>query len=110
MERFVKGDIVVVLFPFTDLSNAKRRPALVINNLKNDDLILCQITSRLKTDGYSVGFSESNFEAGSLKKTSYIRPNRLFTIHRNAILYKVAQLKTEKVNEVIDKIVSIMKS
>ena len=43
MARFVKGDVVVVPFPFSDLSHAKRRPALVIASLKGDDAILCQI-------------------------------------------------------------------
>ncbi len=46
MERFVKGDVVVVPFPFSDLNRAKRRPALVIAELEGDDLILCQITSQ----------------------------------------------------------------
>ncbi|MCK4735836.1 MAG: hypothetical protein KAT65_25505 [Methanophagales archaeon] len=41
MERFVKGDVVVVPFPFSDLSSAKRRPALVIAELEGDDLSLC---------------------------------------------------------------------
>lgn len=45
MERFVKGDVVVVPFPFSDLTKAKRQPALVIADLEGDDLILCQITS-----------------------------------------------------------------
>ena len=45
MAEFVKGDVVVVPFPFSDLSQAKRRPALVISKLDGDDLILCQITS-----------------------------------------------------------------
>ena len=46
MERFVKGDVVVVPFPFSDLTAAKRRPALVITAFPGDDVILCQITSR----------------------------------------------------------------
>ena len=42
MGRFVKGDIVVLSYPFSDFSCAKRRPALVISNLDGDDIILCQ--------------------------------------------------------------------
>lgn len=41
----MKGDVVVVPFPFSDLTQAKWRPALVISALEGDDLILCQITS-----------------------------------------------------------------
>jgi mRNA interferase MazF len=46
MARFVRGDIVVVPFPFSDLTQTKRCPALVLTNLPGDDLILCQITSQ----------------------------------------------------------------
>jgi mRNA interferase MazF len=46
MERFVKGDIVVIPFPFSDLSGSKKRPALVLADLQGDDIILCQITSQ----------------------------------------------------------------
>ena len=42
MERFVKGDVVVVPFPFSDLTQAKRRPALIIAELEGTDLIFCQ--------------------------------------------------------------------
>ena len=52
MARFMKGDVVVVPFPFSDLTDAKRRPALVIAELSGDDLILCQITSQNVKDHY----------------------------------------------------------
>lgn len=39
MERFVKGDVIVLPFPFTDLSSAKRRPAVIIADLKGNDYI-----------------------------------------------------------------------
>ena len=46
MARFVRGDVVVVPFPFSDLTQTKRRPALVLKDLPGEDLILCQITSQ----------------------------------------------------------------
>ncbi len=45
MGRFVKGDVVIMPFPFSDLSASKKRPALVVASLAGDDVILCQITS-----------------------------------------------------------------
>lgn len=77
--QFVKGDVVVINFPFSDLSQTKRRPALVLASLKGDDLILCQITSQAREDDYSIRLEATDFEAGSLNRSSRIRPNRLFT-------------------------------
>jgi mRNA interferase MazF len=57
MAEFVKGDVVVVPFPFSDLTQAKRRPALVIATLAGDDLILCQITSQKIIDA-NLNFEE----------------------------------------------------
>jgi mRNA interferase MazF len=77
--KFVKGDVVVVPFPFSDLTQAKRRPALVISKLEGDDLILCQITSQSIKDNYAISLDDKDFETGSLKEPSNIRPNRIFT-------------------------------
>jgi hypothetical protein len=46
MARFVSGEVVVVPFPFTDLTSAKVRPTLVLASLSRGDVILCQITSQ----------------------------------------------------------------
>ncbi|MBW4647570.1 MAG: type II toxin-antitoxin system PemK/MazF family toxin [Kastovskya adunca ATA6-11-RM4] len=71
MATFVKGDIVVVPFPFSDLTNAKRRPALVLAGLTKNDLILCLITSQAANDNYTTLIENNDFETGSLSKTSY---------------------------------------
>lgn len=107
MGRFIKGDIVVVPFPFSDLSQSKKRPALVLVDLKGEDLILSQITSQNIYDPYAVEISENDFENGSLNKVSNIRPNKIFTADEGIILYKVAHLNEEKIQEVTDKIISI---
>lgn len=68
MERFVKGDIVVVPFPFSDLSRSKRRPALVVQHFEGEDLLLAQITSKTVRDNFAISLSENEFETGSLNK------------------------------------------
>jgi len=55
LAKFVKGDVVVVPFPFSDLTQAKRRPALVVAVLEGEDLLLCQITSQQIRDSYGFG-------------------------------------------------------
>lgn len=108
MGKFVKGDVVVVPFPFSDLSAAKRRPALVIATLTGDDVILCQITSKTVTDDYALVVSDSDFTSGGLRQESNIRPNRIFTADSNIILYRVGVLSPVKVQQVIAQIVQII--
>ena len=109
MARFVKGDVVVVPFPFSDLTQAKRRPALVIAELSGDDLILCQITSQNIKDIHALSLINPDFETGGLNRESNIRPNRIFTADKNIILYKIGHLKERKISEVIDRIVEIIR-
>ncbi|MBI2365917.1 MAG: type II toxin-antitoxin system PemK/MazF family toxin [Deltaproteobacteria bacterium] len=108
MGKFVKGDVVVVPFPFSDLSQAKRRPALVVSELEGDDLILCQITSQRIRDSYSIPLEDKDFETGGLRQKSNIRPNRLFTADQHIVLYKAGHLRAEKLTEVIRKIIEIV--
>ena len=110
MARFVKGDIVVVPFPFSDLTQARRRPALILTELPGDDRILCQITSQKVRDKYAIELDASDFETGNLKQKSNIRPNRIFTCDIRIILYRVGHLKPDKLGEVIKKVVEILQS
>jgi mRNA interferase MazF len=110
MAKFVKGDIVVVPFPFSDLTKAKRRPALVIVDLEGDDIILFQITSQLNKDNHSIAINEGNFKEGNLRQVSNIRPNRIFTADSSIILYKVGALNNYMINRVIEKIIEIVRS
>jgi len=102
MERFVKGDIVILPFPFSDLSIAKNRPALVAATLKGDDLILCQITSQSRDDGDAIILRQDDFQEGKLNIDSFIRPSRLFTADASIINYKAGKLKQEKI-KIVDK-------
>ncbi|MBD2413736.1 growth inhibitor PemK [Nostoc calcicola FACHB-389] len=108
MAEFVKGDVVIVPFPFSDLTGTKRRPALVIATLQGDDLILCQITSRTVGDVYAIHLENSDFSSGGLNQPSNIRPNRIFTADKQIFLYQAGHIKLEKLTEVINKIIEII--
>jgi mRNA interferase MazF len=109
MAKFIKSDVIVVPFPFSDLTQHRRRPALIIAELDGDDVILCQITSQHIKDGYAVSVVDDDFETGGLKQKSNVRPNRIFTAHRHIILYRVGRLKSEKVNGIIEKVITILR-
>ncbi len=109
MAKFVKGDVVVVPFPFSDLSQSKRRPALLIAPLEGNDAILCQITSKAVKDTYAISINDADFSSGSLKQPGNIRPNRLFTADSHIILYRIGIIEKDKLNQVIEKVVKIIK-
>lgn len=109
MAGFIKGEVVVLPFPFSDLSNSKKRPALVLAVLPGDDMILCQITSRKVADQYAIELIDTDFNQGSLKQTSNIRPNKIFTADKSIVLYKIGLLKEDKIQEIINSIVDIIK-
>jgi len=97
MERFVKGDIVVFQFPFSDADESKKRPALVAANTTDENLILCQITSQERPDPDIIPIIQRDFQQGGLKHDSFIRPTILFSIHNSRIDYKAGKLKQEKI-------------
>lgn len=110
MGRFIKGEVVVIPFPFSDLSNSKKRPALVIADLQGDDIILCQITSAERHDSYSIHLSSSDFDSGGLNIESKVRPNKIFTADSNIIISKKGKISSPKIHEVIEKIIDILKN
>jgi mRNA interferase MazF len=107
-KTYVKGDIVVLPFPFSDMSASKRRPALVLSEMGGDDVILCQITSQSTRDPEAVGLDNSHLLTGSLTTASYIRPNRLFTAHKSLIVYPLGSISPDKYKEVTDAIARLI--
>ncbi|GHT83706.1 mRNA interferase PemK [Spirochaetia bacterium] len=108
MEGFVKGAVVVIPFPFSDLSGSKRRPAFVIADLPGDDLIVCQITSKHKSDPLALPLHNTDFISGSLPLNSYIRPNKIFTADKNLVSYTAGRLSKTKTAELINSIITLL--
>ena len=107
MARFVKGDVVVLPFPFSDLSGNKRRPALILANLTGDDLLLCQITSQPYPDAIYLNIKD--FALGSLLKDSYIRPTKLLTADNVIIIRKAGHINPYILNQAIDSVIKLLK-
>lgn len=109
MGQSVRGDVVVLNFPFSDLSQTKRRPALVLAALRGDDVILCQITSQARSDGYSVPLESADFISGGLNQSGRIRPNRLFTADQRIIVYRAGHVSDRKLDQVLDRLIVILR-
>ena len=104
------GSVVLVPFPFSDLSNSKLRPAVVLADAGRGDWILCQVTSNAYGDAYSVTLHDSSLASGSLRATSHARPGRLFTASRDLLVAEVGRLKADALRQVIDAVVAMLRA
>jgi len=77
--------VVVVRFPFSDISQAKIRPAVVLCDVGRGDFLLCQITSKPYGDFSSITLDERHFQRGGLQRVSHARPGKLFTAHESIV-------------------------
>jgi mRNA interferase MazF len=78
--------VVLIPFPYSDLSQAKRRPALIIADVGMGDFVLCQITSRSYADRLAIPLLDSDFAEGGLKRESFLRIGKLFTANVSIII------------------------
>jgi len=111
--QYNQGDIVVVNFPFSDLTNTKKRPALIIsNNSVNStgDYLLVQITSKKIKDSFSFPLKRNSYvEERELPLKSYIRLHKIFLLNQGLFAGKATELKTDVVVSVVGEIVKLLK-
>jgi mRNA interferase MazF len=81
----------------------------VLAPVKGDDVILCQITSQSKSDPYSIPLEGADFTSRGLNQSSRIRPNRLFTADEGIVRYRAGHVSDAKLNEVVDRLIAILK-
>ena len=99
---------MLVRFPFSDLSQTKLRPALVLADAGRGDCILCQITSNPYGDTSAIELDNASFASGALRATSYARPAKLFTANQYLITSQVATLKPEALQRIVQVVTSIL--
>jgi mRNA interferase MazF len=106
---FSVGAVILVPFPFSDLSQAKMRPAVVLAEVGKDDWILCQITSNPYGDTKAITLLNSSFQNGSLHMISYVRPGKLFTSSSSLMVKQIGFLKSEALNIILNAVIDIFR-
>lgn len=95
MEAPAVGSVILLPFPFSDLSRSKIRPALVLASAGRGDWILCQITSKPYADPRAVRLDSMDFYSGGLNLVSYVRPAKLFTANEALMIETIGALRTD---------------
>lgn len=104
------GAVVLVRFPFSDLSQTKLRPAVVLADAGRGDWILCQVTSKPYGDTRAIRLEDTSFSAGSRRVLSHASPGKLFTANRDLIVSEVTTLKSQSLKQVVDAVVNLLRA
>jgi mRNA interferase MazF len=109
-----KGDIVLVPFPFTDLSGTKLRPGLVLwIDTIGDDVTLCFISSQnissLSPEEFILEPSDPDFTSTGLRVASKVRVTRITTIERRLITRRIGKLGASQIQQLNTVILQALK-
>jgi mRNA interferase MazF len=107
---YKRGDVVLVPFPFTDLTGTKQRPALVISgdafNSTRDDVLIVAITSQvptsLKSDEFLIPTAE--LAACGLPKPSIVRLLKLVSLHQQLVIKHIGQMPEPILGQILEQI------
>ena len=102
-----KGDVILVTFPFTDLSGSRLRPALVLISMK-EDITVAFITTNLKVTGTSDLILKVN-QTNGLKKDSLLKLNKIATLDLGLVMGKIGNLNESELKEVDKKLMETFK-
>jgi mRNA interferase MazF len=111
--KYKRGDIVIIRFPFSDLSGTKRRPALIISNHtvnRTGDYLMMQITSKLRNDNLTFTFYQNDFvNYKELPLQSCVRLHKVFLLNKNLIISKYTAINPQPFSSIIEKFIRLIK-
>jgi mRNA interferase MazF len=103
--KYRQGDIVLLPYPYTDLSQTKQRPAVIISNeaANSQNYIVAKITSVIRDDQFSFAISPSDIDR-ALRFESEVRTNEVFTVNQTLIIKKFASFKKESLRRLTESV------
>lgn len=104
------GRVVLVRFPFSDLSSSKLRPAVMLAHAGGPDWVLCQITSNPYGDPAAISVTASSFAVGSLDRDSFARPGKLFTAAESIVVRQAGTLTAEAHHDIVTGVIDLLRS
>ncbi|MBM4093312.1 MAG: MazF family transcriptional regulator [Planctomycetes bacterium] len=102
------GEVVLVPFPFSDLSQSKLRPAVCLADAGRGDWVLCQITSSPYGDPVAIPLDVPDFASGGLLVASFARPGKLFTAHAGLMVRSVGVLNSAAFARLLSAVVTVL--
>lgn len=107
---YSQRDIVLIPFPYTDLTASKLRPALIMSNKRletTNDRICCLITSNPSQKG-GILIERKNLFKGDLKYKSWVKPYRIFTVDIRIIKKRLGTISISCFDRLLKEMYSYM--
>jgi len=109
MGLFAAGQVVVLPFPYSNLTGHKLRPVVLPASVEHGDWVICQITSNPFADPLAIPLTQTSFASGGLQHTSYVRPSKLFTVHMSLIAAHAGTLRDDVLDTIRESVISIFR-
>jgi mRNA interferase MazF len=115
MNIYRQRDIVLVPFPFSDLSGQKVRPVLILSNdaynQQSADVVVCGLTTNLSPAPYSIIIEVTDVERpGTLRHKSKIKADTIASLEQTILTKQIARLKLPVFKQVIAEIEDLIRS
>jgi mRNA interferase MazF len=108
---FKQGDILLIPFPYSDMTATKQRPVIVLSNSyyneSHQDIVVAAITSNVTQKEYLVRITDNDLEEGQLKLDSVIRADKVYTFSKRIVNKKFGHIKAAKLEEVKKQLVHL---
>jgi len=101
---YKQGDILLIPFPYSDLTAIKQRPVLVLSNShyneSHQDIVVAAITSNVTDKEYSIYITVDDLDEGQLRVDSAIRADKIYTFSKRVVIKKFGHLNTARLEDV----------
>jgi mRNA interferase MazF len=108
MNEIETGSIVLLKSPFTGGLGYKRRPALVIKDFEDGDMLVCRITSKIYESKYDIYLND--WLKFGLKLPSVVRIHKMATLETDMIETTLGQMDDVTLDKIKEIYMSIMSS
>lgn len=106
-------DIIWVRLPFSSMEESKVRPAVIVSNneynKKNQDIVVCAVTSKLDQKEYSIIIDNGNLSSGDIPIKSRIRADKILQIERKLVIKSFAKLDDKTFDALVLEIIKLLK-
>lgn len=107
-------DIVLITFPFSDLTTTKVRPAIVLSNDKynrnSQDFVAVPLTSNLRFKDYAMLITSNELETGKLIVDSKAKVDRIFSVSKQLVRMRIGRIRCDVHEKIMRMLLELLRA